>query len=580
MRAPVQVGDVIANKYEIERVLAEGGMGIVVVARHQHLHKQVAIKFMLPELMHAGIEPDALERFLREGRAAVRLHGENVARVLDVDKLPGEIPYMVMEFLHGEDLSEHLETHGPLPIAEAVDYVLQACVAMAEAHMAGIIHRDLKPSNLFLTRRPDGSPLIKVLDFGISKLYADVDGRQTQTAVVMGSPLYMPPEQAESARNVDVRSDIWSLGVILYEATSRRLPFQGAQSTAALLAKLMYEAPVPLSESAPSLPARFCAVVDRCLAKEPDQRYQSVGELATALAPFASNVGQSAVASIHAMVGGRAGGTLPATVGREPRAHRPDELGSAATHLLGGATPVQAGSAPAAAGKAAVAGARAAEAKAGFGEGRDLGFGAKGLEGVASLELEVEARPTQSAAVKMAEAAQKRMVAGVNEAPRSKWADPVRLAGVAVALALAVLTVLALRGNGGPAALDSLNELLSRLGHGATGWAGTTMQMLSGSLVQVGLPLAAALVLARFGQGLAACVMAWWIGDNLVHVARAIGRAPTETFSPITGGVQPWSHLLAAWEIEAHAATLSQVVFWIGGALMATAVVALVRRSL
>ncbi|HWN71600.1 MAG TPA: serine/threonine-protein kinase, partial [Haliangium sp.] len=241
MIAPVDIGETVAGKYTIERVLAKGGMGVVVVARHLQLDKQVAIKFMLPHLMRAGVEPDALERFVREGRAAVRLRGENVGRVLDVDTLPDGTPYMVMEYLEGQDLSHHIEKHGPLPLAESVDYVLQACVAMAEAHLCGIVHRDLKPSNLFVTRRPDGTPLIKVLDFGISKLYEDAGGQHTQTAMIMGSPSYMAPEQAQSARDADVRSDIWSMGVILYECTSRQLPYGKQASTAGIVAQLIYE---------------------------------------------------------------------------------------------------------------------------------------------------------------------------------------------------------------------------------------------------------------------------------------------------------------------------------------------------
>ncbi len=180
-------GDVLAGKYRIDRVLGKGGMGVVVAAHHTTLRQNVAVKFLLAATAKRG---DATERFLREARAAVSIQSEHVARVTDVGTLESGAPYMVMEFLTGSDLGQVLEERGPLPVEEAVDYVLQACEAIAEAHALGLIHRDLKPANLFVTTRADGSPLIKVLDFGLSKATKPdtLDASLTATNVVMGSP--------------------------------------------------------------------------------------------------------------------------------------------------------------------------------------------------------------------------------------------------------------------------------------------------------------------------------------------------------------------------------------------------------
>ncbi|HEX6765337.1 MAG TPA: serine/threonine-protein kinase, partial [Polyangiaceae bacterium] len=194
MDAPVQPGDVLADKYRVERVLGVGGMGVVVSAHHVHLKQRVALKFLLPDL---ASNPNVVERFLREAQSASTIRSEHVVRVSDVGVLASGAPYMIMEHLEGSDLAKVLLERGRLPVTRAVDYVLQAMEALAEAHGAGIVHRDLKPSNLFLTERADGSPLIKVLDFGISKVTksdGDASSRSlTRTAGLMGSPLYMSP---------------------------------------------------------------------------------------------------------------------------------------------------------------------------------------------------------------------------------------------------------------------------------------------------------------------------------------------------------------------------------------------------
>lgn len=307
MIAPVEVGEVVAGKYEIQRVLAAGSMGVVVKAKHLHLGRNVALKFMLVQQAGGRLIPEAVERFKRESRAAARLRGENIAQVLDVGALEDGTPYIVMEYLEGGDLRAYLDEEGALPVPEAVGLVLQACVAMAEAHSCGILHRDLKPENLFLTRRPDGRPLVKVLDFGISKLFASDEPAkgavQTQITQVMGSPFYMSPEQVRSTRDVDVRADIWSLGVILYELVCGKMPYDHRGTTMDLLARILSEEPRPLATVASLLPAQLCAVADRCLKKNPNQRFQNIGELAIALEPFADPADRPAVASVCATLG-------------------------------------------------------------------------------------------------------------------------------------------------------------------------------------------------------------------------------------------------------------------------------------
>jgi serine/threonine-protein kinase len=282
--APVSPGDVLAGKYSVERVLGVGGMGVVVEAMHLELDERVALKFLLPAALE---NPEAATRFVREARAAVRIKSEHVVRVSDVGRLEDGAPYIVMEFLEGSDLSKLID-EGPIEVADAVDYVLQACLAMSAAHGLGIVHRDLKPSNLFLTRRSDGSPVVKVLDFGISKVVARDKSEPglTKTATPMGTPYYMSPEQLRSAKDVDHRTDIWALGVILFELFTRMPPFQ-AESMPQLVAAVLTEPPMALDKLCPDLPAELRAVVNRCLEKDPARRYQSVAELAHALVPFA-----------------------------------------------------------------------------------------------------------------------------------------------------------------------------------------------------------------------------------------------------------------------------------------------------
>jgi serine/threonine-protein kinase len=284
----VQAGEIIAGKFRVERVLGEGGMGVVVVARNLHLEQTVALKFL-----HAAIATDqeVVARLVREARASAQLRSEHVCRVIDVGALDSGAPYIVMELLEGKDLAE-LIGEARLAPAVAAEYVLQACVAIAEAHLAGIVHRDLKPSNLFVTARLDGSPLVKVLDFGIAKAPQMGDQRMTSTQAVMGTPGYMSPEQLRSSRDVDGRTDIWALGAILYEAVAGHAPFRGETITELALKTTMdpFEPIVA--------PPPYLAVVSRCLEKRPDQRYQTVAALAQDLAAIAGPRGASSLATI------------------------------------------------------------------------------------------------------------------------------------------------------------------------------------------------------------------------------------------------------------------------------------------
>jgi serine/threonine-protein kinase len=288
---PVPIGELVAGKYRVERVLGRGGMGVVVAAMHEQLGQRVAIKMLLPEVKASA---SAVARFTREARAAAAIRGQHVARVLDVGELEGGAPYIVMEYLEGRDLADTIAARGSLPPEEAVAFVLQACEAIAEAHAAGIIHRDLKPSNLFVTTGPDGSPLVKVLDFGISKaLLAAGGGTLTTTSSFVGSPVYSPPEQLLRAHDVDGRADIWSLGTILFEALSGRPPFVG-DSVMHVASKIFHEAATPLATLRPDLDRDLCAVVMRCLQKRPEERFADVRALAQALAPFAPSHSVSA----------------------------------------------------------------------------------------------------------------------------------------------------------------------------------------------------------------------------------------------------------------------------------------------
>jgi len=284
----LKIGEVIAGKYRVERVLGQGGMATVVLAKHLKLRERVAIKFPLAKL---GARVDIAERLVREGRAAMRIRSEHVARVYDVGVLGTGKPYLVMEHLLGRDLGAILAERGPLPIAEAADYILQALEALAEAHARGVIHRDLKPSNLFLTTHGDGSPWIKVIDFGISKIIAgEQESAFTDSAAVFGSPPYMAPEQMRSASAIDARSDIWAVGATLHMLLTGRPPFL-AGSIVEIHERIQHGPPA-LRQVRPDATPELEALLLRCMQQDPVQRYANVAELAAALAPFLPEQGQ------------------------------------------------------------------------------------------------------------------------------------------------------------------------------------------------------------------------------------------------------------------------------------------------
>jgi hypothetical protein len=333
-----QVGELLGGKYEVEGILGRGGMGVVVAARHRELAQKVAIKCLLP---HALAIRDVVERFAREARAAAQIHGEHVARVIDVGRFDDGTPYMVMEHLRGHDLADELQRRGALPVTEAVRYLLEASEAIAQAHALRIVHRDLKPANLYLAETPGRPPIIKVLDFGISKVVEPNADALTKTASVMGTPFYMSPEQLLSSKNVDERSDIWALGVILYELLAGRPPFVG-ESVPEIVAQILQNAPAPLRTYRPDVPPGLEAIIARCMQTKPEGRYANVALLSFALAEHAEPADRHSATAIARVLGaappaslagttdpGGHGSTHPGQTSATAQSSRPPAIGTA-----------------------------------------------------------------------------------------------------------------------------------------------------------------------------------------------------------------------------------------------------------
>lgn len=299
-------GALIGSKYRVERYVAEGGMSVIAMGRHEQLDEAIALKFLKPDVIESDATKAVSGRFLREARATIKIRSEHVPRIFDVATLDNGIPYIVMELLVGEDLEQRLDREGPLPVVDIVDATLQALEAVAAAHALGIVHRDLKPANIFLATRIDGSTCAKVLDFGIAKLAEQPgtgkDHGLTTTNAVMGSPRYMSPEQMRGTRDVDARADIWAIGTTLFELLTGKAAFDGENLTQ-VCASVLQDEPASIREKRPEVPAELESVVRRCLEKRADDCYADVAELAAALAPFGSPAAHEAAARVARVLG-------------------------------------------------------------------------------------------------------------------------------------------------------------------------------------------------------------------------------------------------------------------------------------
>jgi eukaryotic-like serine/threonine-protein kinase len=281
---PIPLGAVVAAKYRVEHVIGYGGMGVVCLATHVELGTPVAVKFVRAEL---GSDERAVARFLTEARAAAQLRSQHACRVADYGRLPSGSPYIVMEYLVGQDLRARVESRGPMSVEDAVSVALQACEALAEAHSKHIVHRDVKPENLFLSEGPGGAESLKVLDFGISKQVSPlgVPRAMTDSMEGVGSPAHMSPEQMLDPSSVDFRTDIWSLGVVLYEILTGQLPFAG-ESGPQLCANVMTTLPISPQAHRADIPDGLARVILSCLEKDRELRFRDIGELSRALQEF------------------------------------------------------------------------------------------------------------------------------------------------------------------------------------------------------------------------------------------------------------------------------------------------------
>jgi eukaryotic-like serine/threonine-protein kinase len=307
----VPEGEILADKYRVERVLGAGAMGVVVRVKPVDGEGVLALKFLKPSVARDGM---AAQRFLREAAAAGRIQSPHVVKISDVGQLASGAPYLVMEYLEGATLDRRLAGNQRLPLAQACDLALQIALGLAAAHAMGVVHRDIKPANLYLTVDPDGGELLKIVDFGVSKIL-DPEGPDgpslTRTQTSLGSPLYMSPEQMRSARTADFRADQWSLGGVLYRMATGDVPFDG-KSLPRLCVQVLEGDFIPVTTRCPELPAGFAAAVERCFRVEPAERYADVAELADALVAFAGPTGRERADRCRAILrAGRRSGTGP-----------------------------------------------------------------------------------------------------------------------------------------------------------------------------------------------------------------------------------------------------------------------------
>jgi serine/threonine protein kinase len=277
----IELGQLVADKYRMVRRLGQGGMGAVYEAQHTLLKRRFAIKLLRAEF---ATNPEMLARFRREAQAAGRIESDHVAAVVDFGVTADGNPYIVMEYLDGADLGGVIEREGTLSLPRAVSLIEQACQGVAAAHAGSIVHRDLKPGNLFICQKPDGREQLKVLDFGVAKLGANLGDESTitNTGGVVGTPCYMSPEQARGDQRIDHRTDIYSLGAVLYEALSGHKAHTGS-SYNQIIYEIISRAPVPLAELRPDLPRALASVVECAMAKQPADRYPTASEFAQAL---------------------------------------------------------------------------------------------------------------------------------------------------------------------------------------------------------------------------------------------------------------------------------------------------------
>lgn len=295
----VREGEILAGKYRVERIPGRNGLGVLVQVRHMELGQEVTLKFLVPE---ACAYPEFVQRFVREARSAVRIQGEHVARITDVGRLESGAPYMVREYLRGPDLAEVLKVRGPLPLEEAVDYVVQACEGVAEGHALGVVHRNIRPTSLVVARRSDGTPLVKVFDFAAAESlhvnpFTERAVSLVGTSAIMASLPYLAPEQIRDPHDVDFRADVYSLGAVLFELLTGT-PVYAADAAPALLAQVAADAAPSVRSLRSDVPGELDHIVLRSLAKNRAIRYASVAELVVALAPFASNESSSSIERI------------------------------------------------------------------------------------------------------------------------------------------------------------------------------------------------------------------------------------------------------------------------------------------